>query len=33
MEGRNKERAGPALAFTPGEWAAFTRWVRTDDTV
>ncbi|MEU9830239.1 DUF397 domain-containing protein [Streptosporangium sp. NPDC048047] len=29
----SKDPSGPALVFTPGEWAAFTRWVRTDDTV
>ncbi len=29
----SKDRSGPALVFTPGEWAAFTRWVRADDTV
>lgn len=29
----SKDQAGPALVFTSGEWAAFTRWVRTDDTV
>lgn len=29
----SKDRSGPALVFTPAEWAAFTRWVRTDDTV
>ncbi|MEV8630418.1 DUF397 domain-containing protein [Streptosporangium sp. NPDC051023] len=29
----SKDRSGPALVFTPGEWAAFTRWVRTDDMV
>ncbi|MEV7009408.1 DUF397 domain-containing protein [Streptosporangium sp. NPDC051022] len=29
----SKDRSGPALVFTAGEWAAFTRWVRTDDLV
>ncbi|MEU4403527.1 DUF397 domain-containing protein [Streptosporangium sp. NPDC023963] len=29
----SKDRSGPALVFTPGEWVAFTRWVRADDTV
>ncbi|WP_326821170.1 DUF397 domain-containing protein [Streptosporangium sp. NBC_01756] len=29
----SKDQAGPALVFTPGEWAAFTRWIRTDGTV
>ncbi|MBG0829244.1 DUF397 domain-containing protein [Planomonospora sp. ID67723] len=29
----SKDRSGPALVFTPSEWTAFTRWVRTDDTV
>ncbi|MET8053090.1 DUF397 domain-containing protein [Streptosporangium sp. NPDC005286] len=29
----SKDRSGPAPVFTPAEWAAFTRWVRTDDTV
>ncbi|WP_433376588.1 DUF397 domain-containing protein [Streptosporangium sp. CA-115845] len=29
----SKDRSGPASVFTPAEWSAFTRWVRTDDTV
>jgi hypothetical protein len=29
----SKDQSGPALAFTPSEWAAFTQWVRSDDTV
>lgn len=29
----SKNADGPALIFTPDEWAAFTQWVRTDQTV
>ena len=29
----SKNPDGPALVFTPTEWNAFTRWLRTDTTI
>jgi hypothetical protein len=26
----SKDRAGPALTFTPGQWQAFTAWIKAD---